>query len=266
MTPESVLKTLAVLLGASVALECGVLSGLWPLPSAAYHLIHLLLMAALLALTLALHRQRRGRADAAVPLWFAAGLVCTLAGDYVNSALSSVAPVTPKLSWALLFFALGYSCYIVGMWQGLTLLGAATGHRPAGSRALWAIIPVILVLNAVTWFVRVLPRVQGNPLLTYGSFAFNATIYVLLPWLAIRYLLASRFGVAAVVVGIGVLLLVYSDLVLFDAWLKLPDGTPVPVEFYASNWILYFGGQCLTLAFPPSLAAALDRAPASARA
>ena len=257
MAPETVLKFLTVLLGVSVAIECGVLSGLWPLPSGAYHAIHLLLMACVLALTLALYRHRRSRggADSVVPLWFAAGLAFTGVGDYVNSALSGVAPVTPKLTWALLFFALGYGCYIVGMWKGLALL---SGGRTSVPRALWAVIPLILAANVTTWITRVQHLLVGYPVLCWGSFVFNATIYVILPWLAIRYLFARRFSVSAVVVMVGVAFLVYSDLVLFDAWLKLDDGEPIPVALYASNWILYFGGQCLANVFPSSLAMKLD--------
>lgn len=259
VAPESVPKILTVLLGGSVAVECGVLSGLGPLSlgplsPGTYHGMHLLLMAAVLALTLALYRDRRGCADSAVPLWFAAGLFFTGVGDYVNSALSSVGPVYLKLSWALVFFALGYGCYIVGFRKGLALLD---GGKPV-PRAVWGILPVILVLNVMTWISRVQPLLTGHPLLSWGSFAFNATIYVALPWLAIRHLLSRRFSLAAVVVMVGVGLLVYSDLVLFDAWLRLDEGTPIPTALYASNWILYFGGQCLTNGFPSSLAMTLD--------
>jgi hypothetical protein len=257
VAPDAVLKLLSVLVAGSVAVECGVLSGLWPLPVGVYHVIHLLLMATLLAAMLALHRHRRslGAADSAVPLWFAAGLAFTGIGDYVNSALSAVDPVTPKLNWALLFFALGYSCYVVGMWKGTALL---TGGRTDVSRALWLLLPVILVMNVITWITRVYGLVAAHPILTWGSFVFNATLYVLLPWLGIRYLVARRFSVDAVVVMVGVAFIIYSDLVLFDSWMKLAEGKPIPTALYAANWILYFGGQCLTNVFPPSLAKALD--------
>lgn len=256
MTPESVLKLLTVLLGFSVALECAVVSGLWPLPVPAYHLIHLMLMVTAIAATLALYRRRSrgGDADRAVPLWFAGGLAFTAVGDYVNSALSDVNPVTHKLSWALLLFAFGYTCYIVGMWKGLALLDGGKTVVPV---FLWGLIPVILVGNLFTWFTRVQVRVADYPILSYGSFLFNATLYVLLPWLAIRYLFARRFSVEAVVVMVGVVFLAYSDLVLFDSWLKLPAGADIPTLLYASNWILYFGGQCLTNVFPASVALAL---------
>lgn len=265
MAPESVLKLVTVLLAVSVGVECGVLSGLWPLPEGLYHLIHLLLMALLLAGVLALWRRRhsRGAADAVIPLWFAAGLVFTGVGDYVNSALSTVSPVSPKLTWALLFFALGYSCYGIGMWKGLAL--PAGGRKAVVPKWLWAIVPAILVMNVTTWVTRVQSLVDAHPLLSYGSFAFNATIYVALPWLAICYLVATRFSVASVVVTVGVVFIVYSDLVLFDAWLRREDGIPIPVALYAINWILYFGGQCLTNVFAPSIAVALDRATAPGR-
>ena len=258
VTPDAVVKVLIVLIAGSVAVESGVLSGLWPLPVGAYHAIHLLLMVTVLGATLSLYRHRRslGAADSAVPLWFAGGLAFTAVGDYVNSALSPVAPVTPKLDLALLFFALGYSCYVVGMWKGLALLA---GGRTAVTRQVWLLLPVILVANVVTWFTRVHALVAPYPVLNFGSFVFNATLYVVLPWLGIRYLLVRRFSVDAIVVMVGVVFIVYSDLVLFDSWLKLADGTPVPTSMYASNWILYFGGQCLINVFPAALASALDR-------
>lgn len=251
------MKLLTVLVAGSVAVECGVLSGLWPLPVGVYHLIHLLLMATLLAATLALHRHRKshGAADSSVPLWFAGGLAFTAVGDYVNSALSAVDPVSPKLNWALLFFALGYSCYVAGMWKGLALLA---GGRTIVSRPLWLLLPVILLMNVITWITRVHGLVAAHPILTWGSFVFNATLYVLLPWLGIRYLVARRFSVDAVVVMAGVAFIIYSDLVLFDSWMKLAEGSPIPTALYAANWILYFGGQCLTNVFPSALAKALD--------
>ena len=180
---------------------CGVLSGLWTLGLRGYHLIHLMLMACLFGLAVALYRQRsrRGAADRAVSLWFAP-------------------------AWLA---------------------------RPF-------LIPVILAGNMITWITRVQARVADYPILYYGSFVFNATIYVILPWLAIRYLIARRFSLAAVAVMIGAVFIAYSDLVLFDSWFRLPVGTPVPTVLYASNWILYFGGQCLLNVFPSSLAQALD--------
>ena len=259
MVPESVLKIFASLLGFSVAVECGVLSGLWTLGLRGYHLIHLMLMACLFGLAVALYRQRsrRGAADRAVSLWFAAGLACTIvpAVDFVTSEPSSSNPVTHQLSLAMLFFALGYTCYIVGMWKGLALL---TDGKTVVPRTLWLLIPVILAGNVITWITRVQARVADYPILYYGSFVFNATIYVILPWLAIRYLIARRFSLAAVAVMIGAVFIAYSDLVLFDSWFRLPVGTSIPTVLYASNWILYFGGQCLLNVFPSSLAQTLD--------
>ena len=253
MTGPVFISGVAVLLTGSVALEVGVLSGLWYLPTAGYHLIHLSLMAALLAGMLLLHRHRQrrraGAADAPVALLFAAGLAFTGIGDFVNSGLSPVGAVTAKLSWALLFFALGYGCYVVGLVKGLALLAAP---RPGW---VWLLVPAILAVNVVGWITRVEHRVEGSPLLYYGSFVFNATLYVVLPWLAVRYLLLRRFRVDGVLVLGGTLLAAYSDLVLFDSWLALPAGVAVPTALYATNWIVYFGGQCLITLFPAALAA-----------
>lgn len=252
MTPRLFSSCLAGVLAGSLALEAALLSGLTSLPAPVYHLIHLGLMAGLLAMTLALYRDRRrcGGADAAVVLLFAAGLVFTAVGDFVNSALSGVDPVTHKLRWALLLFGLGYACYTAGMLRGLAL---PTVARPVPR--LWWLIPVILVINVTAWISHVHSRVQGDAILTYGSFVFNATLYVVLPWLAIRYLVWRRFAPDAVLVAIGSVLIPFSDLVLFNTWLGQPDGAPVSLTSYSSNWILYFGGQCLINVFPSALAA-----------
>ena len=249
MTPGLFLKCLAVLLAGSMVVEAGMLSGLLALPVSGYHLIHLVLMAALLAITVALWLRRRqeGATDASVVLLFAIGLAFTMVGDFVNSRLSTVEPVTLKLSWALLFFGLGYSCYIAGLCRGLAL------SHPGAPR-LWLVIPAILALNVIGWLTSVATRVAGHPVLSYGSFVFNATVYVVLPWLAIRYLVASRFGLASVVVMIGAFLLPFSDLVLFKTWLPRPDAEPVSLVLYSSNWILYYGGQCLANVFPAAIA------------
>ena len=256
MTPETFLKYLALLLAGSLAMESGVLAGMLVLPDGAYHGLHLALMVALLIITLALYRGRRRdhAADSPVVLMFAAGLAFTLVGDYVNSRLSQVEPVTLKLTWALLFFGLGYSCYIIGMWKGLALL-------PVCPR-LSGLIPVILAVNVIGWFTSVAGRVAGNAALSYGSFVFNATLYVLLPWLSFRFLVARRYGLGAVAVVIGAVLLPYSDLVLFTTWLVQPPDAPISTVLYASNWIVYFGGQCLINVFTAALALAVrDRAP-----
>lgn len=252
MKPESFLGGVAVLAAVSLALESAMLSGLLALPVPVYHLLHLLLMLGLLAITTALwrHRRRAGGPDAQVGMLFAAGLTFTVVGDYVNSALSDVNPVTLKLTWALLFFGLGYACYIAGLWKGLGLVGP-------GSSRLWPLIGVILAVNVTGWLTSVASRVSGNAALSYGSFAFNATLYVILPWLAIRYLVARRFAIDAVVVTIGAVLLPFSDLVLFNTWLAPPGDAPITLTQYSSNWIVYFGGQCLMNVFTASVAMAL---------
>ena len=42
---------------------------------------------------------------------------------------------------------------------------------------------------------------------------------------------------------VGAVLIPYSDLVLFRSWLEGGDPDVVSRQLYASNWILYFGGQ-----------------------
>ena len=60
----------------------------------------------------------------------------------------------------------------------------------------------------------------------------------------------SRWSVGGLLVLVGAVLIPYSDLVLFRSWLEGGDPDVVSRQLYASNWILYFGGQCLMSLFP----------------
>jgi len=79
---------------------------------------------------------------------------------------------------------------------------------------------------------------------------FNASIYVLMPLLAIRDCQRSDYSSGGLIVVIGSLLIPYSDLILFNSWLKGGDPAVPTLALYAINWIVYFGGQVLISRFP----------------
>lgn len=261
MTPERHIKVVIALVAVSVMVEVNVLAGLATLGEAAYHGWHLVLMAAVLVAQLALHRSTPASVEQRrYALWFAAGLGCTMVGDFVNSAISGVEPVTRKLSVALVLFGAGYGLYCAALWHHHRAhLSAHPVERPSRR---YLVLLLIAALNVATWFAQVRGTVEVSDVLTYGSFAFNVTIYVALPAFALWYAVNTRWSIGGLVVLVGAILIPYSDLVLFRSWLA--DGNPdVPSQdLYAANWILYFSGQCLMSLFPALvLVAARSAAP-----
>lgn len=258
MRPADFPKLVAALLAGAIALEATLLAGVFRLGDGVYHGLHLAQMATLVVAQLALWRglRRTGADGAPVALAWAIGAASTAVGDYVNGAVSGVEPVSLKLTWALLLFGIGYTCYTVVLGRHAAFL-----LRHSGS-GLWSwryrILLLILAFNVFAWFQHVEANAAGRGLLYYGSFVFNATLYVLLPSFAIWYFVATRYATGALLVLIGAVLIPYSDLVLFDSWLR---GDPAVPEFdlYAANWIVYFGGQALFSLFPALFAGADSR-------
>jgi len=248
MTPRHSHQFAIVLLAASVMLEIALLAGVFSLPDAIYHSLHLAFMAMLIGSQLALYltadAQLRSRRYA---LWFAVGAAFTMVGDYINGTLSSVQPVSLKLTWAMLLFGIGYGLYILALWQhGRTQFANA----PASKVVLLGMALQNLIVNVLLWTWFVEANLQGHDLLYYGSFVFNATLYVLMPLLAFRFYQVSQYSTGALIVLIGSVLIPYSDLVLFNSWLKAGDPPVATFELYALNWVVYFGGQVLISRFP----------------
>lgn len=247
MRPENHIRNLMVLLAASITLEVTLLAGLHHFSDALYHGIHLVLMAAVVGSQLILFFQgEQGSTARRYALWLGLGALSTGIGDYVNSALSHVEPVSLKLTWAMLLFGIGYVIYSYTLWHH------CRGIRTPGTRfdrLRYLVALPILVLNIGCWVISVQQNVAPQALLCYGSFVFNATIYVMLPTLALWNFVYSGQGLLALAVLIGAILLPYSDLILFATWLT---GDPPVPEFhlYCYNWILYFGGQVLFALFP----------------
>ncbi len=249
MSPHHYIKLSLVLLVASVALEITLLAGLFRLSDVCYHGIHLLLIAVLVAsqLTLFLTADKQ-YAGLKYAFWFALATTFTAVGDYVNSALSAVQPVALKLTWALFLFGAGYAIYCFAFWQ----FNKASLQQPRKSRfsgLQYLVALPILLVNILSWLQHVELLLHGMAVLYYGSFVFNATIYVMMPLFAIWFFHSSKYSTGSLLVLLGALLIPYSDLVLFATW--LPNNPAVPsFQYYSYNWILYFSGQALITQFP----------------
>lgn len=238
----------AALLAASAVLEVTLLAGVQEIGDTAYHLIHLVWVAALAVSLFSLHLFARTRGGGALALWFGIGLCLTGVGDFINGAESGVEPATLKLSWALLLFGAGYAIYSVAMWAFSEPLLRGQSSRFARWR--YAIPIPILIVNVIGWFTYVESHVGGHDVLYYGSFIFNATVNVALLTVAIWFFYTSGRSIGGLVVLIGALLLPYSDLILFDSWLRDGDPAVPSFELYSYNWIVYFSGQALISIFP----------------
>lgn len=250
MTPQRHIKLVGALLAASVAIEVNLLAGIEHLGDAAYHGLHIALMAAVVLSQFALYGASKGRsAHAGYAGWMALGMASTAVGDYVNGAMSGVEPVSLKLSWALLLFGVAYVIYVVTLWRHDREMAAAGRGAPGLWR--YGLAVPLLVGNLLAWLQHVQPGVQAHPLLCYGSFVFNLSIYVAMPVLAMRYFINSQWSVGGLVVLVGGILIPYSDLILFGSWLHSGVDPAVPsFQLYAYNWIVYFGGQALMAMFP----------------
>ena len=249
--PATVFPRLAgLLLAASITLEITVLAGIINLGTVAYNLQHMALLMAILVMQGAIYRHARAHdhPHAVVALLFTLGTASTLVGDVINGGLTPIGPVSVKLSWALLWFGLGYGAYVLAM--GRVLSQQLCNEVPWWRRWRYLPVPVILVVNVLSWYGHVYPRVEGHALLTYGSFVFNATLYVLMPLFALWYVALEKASAKSLAVLVGAIWIPYSDLVLFDTWLRNGDIAVASTELFAINWIVYFGGQCLLGMFP----------------
>ncbi len=217
-------------------------------PTTIYHLWHIALMLVVLGVRLAYQKHLAPRVARYTRLLIAGMVFCT-AGDVINSAISGVEPITRKLFFAIFLFGAGYSFYVFALYHfALPVLRERGG---IGYRLRWVVVAVTALANMAGWTSYVRPGVAGNRFLEVGSFIFNLTIYSLLIGLCVWYFWGRRLSLPALPVMVGGALLPISDLYLFHTWLA-PDQNPaVPVfEFYAANWILYFGGQVLFALLP----------------
>ncbi len=243
MLPKNQINFAMTLLLFSTMFEIALLAKMFVVSDFIYHSIHMLLLIALLGSLLALYfTSNKSLSNRKYALLMATGMVFTTIGDYVNSAISNVNPVSLKLTWALLLFGIGYSIYVFAMWHCYR-----SRSKPLNGMRFerWYLLALpILVMNVISWFMHIQDYLYPFAVLHYGSFFFNATIYVLMPLGAIGIFRASRYSTMGLLILFGACLIPYSDLMLFSTWLK--GNPPVPsFELYAYNWILYFSGQVL---------------------
>lgn len=235
-----------VLLVVSIVIEITLLAKLFENNNFIYHGLHVMFMSLLAISQLVLYmRTPKQLASRKYALWFALGMISTMIGDFVNGALSNVNPVSLKLTWAMLLFGIGYTLYNISIWHhNKHFKGKQT------PKTLYFILMTgILIINVLSWLMHVEKNINGIDLLYYGSFIFNATIYVFMPLLAIQFFLYTNKRTSGLVVLIGAMLIPYSDLILFASWLRGNPAEP-SFELYAYNWILYFSGQALITMFP----------------
>lgn len=234
-------QAVLLLLVGAFAFEAATLGGLVEPSTTVYHLVHLaeivLLVAAQVALGRAAPPGRRGLVHL-----MTVGLVLCGVGDFFNSALGPRHVVSTRLTFALVFFGVGYVLYVVAIARSLggtrTAATARTGPSPVG------VLGGALVVNVVAWVLVVLPHLHGHAVLMAGSLLFTVTIYVALPGLGQLAYLRSGCATAALPLLVGSMFIPLSDLLLFPTWLP---GNPVdvPLDLYISNWFLYFGAQAL---------------------
>jgi len=249
MSTQTHIKRSIVLLTGSIAMEVSLLAGIFNINSSLYHLIHVLLIAALVGSQLSLYFfWKKYDIKQNYALLFAIGTALTGVGDYVNSAISHVQPVSLKLTWAMLLFGSGYAIYNYTLW---TYNNTILKQKQDGfSRNRYMVAVPFLLVNVISWYLHVEANVKGLDLLYYGSFVFNATIYVMMPMAAFWFFINTRQSTGGLIVFVGALLIPYSDLVLFGSWLRGGNPPEPSFQFYSYNWILYYGGQILISMFP----------------
>ena len=243
LRPLSFLRWLACLAALSLLVEGGVLSNTLLLSARPYHAWHVALTLGLAGAIFSLRAQARSSQARAQVLALACGMATTGLGDWVNSAISGITPVSAKLQIALLLFGLGYGLdvWVLAQQARDAMARAAPGWLP------WrhAVTALVALNNGLGWWLAVRPLLLGLPLLCLGSAAFNLSVYVAMPTLAIWLMLARRGALDSVMVLLGALLLQLSDLVLLRSWLAHGDAQAVSQQLYAANWVLYYSGQAL---------------------
>lgn len=254
MTAKNYIQIASITLLASVMFEITLLVGLAPVPEKMYHSLHITLMLVLIVSQILLYKSlKKNNLTAKYALWLALGMGFTAIGDYVNGANSCVEPVSDKLTWALLLFGAGYVIYNFILWSYTNNI--ISKKTTAFSQYKYFIAIPIIVINLVSWFLHVEPNLKNLNLLYYGSFFFNLTIYVAMPLFALWYYYSTHWSIRGLIILMGAILIPYSDLILFNSWLKNGNDPAVPaIQLYAYNWILYFGGQALMSMLPSFIA------------
>ncbi len=248
MTPEKHIKISASILLISICIEATLLSELRAASDLLYTLIHLALVITLTSSQLLLYFSLQDGIAKKMALLFSLGTAITTVGDYINSSISSITPISNKLCFALFLFGAGYTLYNIALWKSTSSL---IKNNINFNKMKWLFLIPILAINLFSWFMDVEKNVTASNLLHYGSFVFNATIYVAMPLFALWYFASNNWSLKGLLVFFGALMIPYSDLVLFNSWLHGGvDSDKTTLVFYVSNWIIYFTGQVLISLLP----------------
>ncbi len=252
MKAEHYISTAVVCIFVSIAVEASVLAGIIRIEQGGYYFTwHIVLMGILILAQILMHLgQGRGTWSGKCSLLFAVAMSFTAVGDYVNSGMSSVEPLSNKLTMAVFLFGTGY----VGYNYLLFMCPRDLSRKLSLKIVLLSALP-ILITNLVFWFVFVENNLKPFPFLHHSAFVFNLTIYAAMPLFALRYYHSTGWGPSGLAVILAGVLIPYSDLVLFGSWFKGGQNPLVAgIDLYAANWLVYYSGQGLMSMLPAFVA------------
>lgn len=233
------------------SLEMTLLAKLIVLSDEIYQAIHLISMAGLIVAQLSLIKNfKQNGLSIKLLILTAVGLFSTGIGDYANSSLSNITPVSTKLTFAMIAFGFGYLLYSYNLWVAIRTKSDQT--KPISMTNVSLTIVPVLGFGLANWFMMS-NLMNEFDLLYYGSFVFVCTIYLALPSLSILYAYKSGWSISSWIIMIASFFILYSDVILFSSWLVGNPNNPTR-ELYAYNWIIYFGGQCLMSLLPTFVA------------
>jgi len=256
MNAKNYIKLVCLTVAATLLFEMSLLAGVETVSERIYQTVHLLSMGVLITgQILLLYTLKANNPDKRYIILATCGLISTGIGDYVNSSLSAVTPVSSKLTFALLVFGIGYVLYIINLCSAVK---EADPSRKIQTKYVLLLSAVVLMINMVSWNIHLVSLVEGFFLFSYGGFVFNVTIYVAMPVAGVLYGYKTGWSIPGWIIIIASFFLPYSDLILFDSWLVGNPDYPAR-ELYAFNWVIYFGGQCLMSLLPAFMVGFIPR-------
>ena len=114
MNAKNYIKLVCLTVAATLLFEMSLLAGVETVSERIYQTVHLLSMGVLITgQILLLYTLKANNPDKRYIILATCGLISTGIGDYVNSSLSAVTPVSSKLTFALLVFHLRSKSYRV---------------------------------------------------------------------------------------------------------------------------------------------------------
>lgn len=262
MNAKNIIIGAILCLTVSVVTELSMLSGIISIENKLYFSWHIILMGLLIALqVLFCHYLTKNNVNYKYSLLLAIGMIFTAIGDYVNSGISSVEPVSNKLTMAVFLFGTGYILYNYILCS-YTYKLLQNKKRDALIKYRYLMAIPLLMINLISWFTYIENNLKNFEFLHHSAFVFNATIYVAMPLFAMWYYYLTHWSIHGLIIAIAAFLIPYSDLVLFGSWMK--DGQNpafASIQNYSTNWILYYSGQALMSMLPAFIT--MDESPPS---